>query len=200
MDYRNEQEILVEMVQKAIDKGLLRTSEDLIVNIQNGVQTENQYILDLSTHAYVVSQFEEKNHENSENIDIATATGEALDRFGRLVNVTRNIAQPLMVEVTVGTGVALQEAVTVPAGTRVLLQGIYDDVDYDFRTVDEITIPAGSVEANVYAESGILGYYGSLPPNSVVGLYGFPDLSATNTESSTTGKNIEEDDVYRERI
>jgi len=188
------------MVQNAVDKQLIRTNEDLIENIRQGIQTENQYVLDLSTHAHILSQLEEKNYENNQNIDIATATGEALDNLGRLVNVIRIPAQPLRVEITIGTGVALQEAVTVPAGTRVLLQGIFDDIDYDFRTVEDVTIMGGSTEANVYAESGILGYYGSLPPQSVVGLYGFSDLSATNTEASTGGKNIEEDDVYRERI
>lgn len=188
------------MVQKAMDNGLLRTSEDLITNIRNGVQTENQYILDLSTHAYILSQLEEKNYENSRDIDITTAEGEALDNLGRLVNVHRNPAQPLVVEVTVGTGVALSENVTVPIGTKVLLQGVYDDVAYDFTTNEDLTIPAGSTEGKVYANSSILGYYGSLPIGAVVGLQGFPDLSATNTDATTGGKNIEEDDDYRERI
>lgn len=200
MDYRNEQDILIEMVQKAMDNGLLRTSEDLITNIRNGVQTENQYILDLSTHAYILSQLEEKNYENYQNIDITTAEGEALDNLGRLVNVHRNPAQPLVVEVTVGTGVALSENVTVPIGTKVLLQGVYDDVAYDFTTNEDLIIPAGSTEGKVYANSSILGYYGSLPIGAVVGLQGFPDLSATNTDATTGGKNIEEDDAYRERI
>ena len=200
MDYRNEQDILVEMVEKAMDNGLLRTNEDLITNIKNCVQTENQYILDLSTHAYILSQLEEKNYENYQNIDITTASGEALDNLGRLVNVHRNPAQPLVVEVTVGTGVALSENITVPVGTKVLLQGIYDDVAYDFTTNEDLTIPAGSTEGKVYANSSILGYYGSLPIGAVVGLQGFPDLSATNTDATTGGKNIEEDDDYRERI
>ena len=200
MDYRNEQDILIEMVQKAMDNGLLRTSEDLITNIKNGVQTENQYILDLSTHALILAQLEEKNYENYQNIDITTAEGEALDNLGRLVNVHRNPAQPLVVEVTVGTGVALSENITVPVGTKVLLQGVYDDVAYDFTTNEDLTIPAGSTEGKVYANSSILGYYGSLPIGAVVGLQGFPYLSATNTDATTGGKNIEEDDDYRERI
>ena len=183
-----------------MDNGLLRTSEDLITNIRNGVQTENQYILNLSTHAYILSQLEEKNYENSRDIDITTAEGEALDNLGRLVNVHRNPAQPLVVEVTVGTGVALSENVTVPIGTKVLLQGVYDDVAYDFTTNEDLTIPAGSTEGKVYANSSILGYYGSLPIGAVVGLQGFPELSATNTDATTGGKNIEEDDDYRERI
>lgn len=200
MDYRNEQEILLEMIEYANTNGPVRTSEDIITNIKEGNQTENQYVLDLSTHSVPLSQMEEMNFENYENLNVATARGQGLDNFGDLLNVPRIPAKPLLVEIELDAGVTLSENITIPAGTEVLLQGVYDDVPYDFRTTSDVTIITGTSEATVYAESSILGYLGSLPSGAVTGLKGYPNIQATNTEETSSGGNIEEDDDYRIRI
>lgn len=200
MDYRSERDIVLEMIEYANTNGPIRTSEDIKNKVSEGLLTENQYVLDLSTHAVPLSQMEENNYENYLNLNVATARGEALDNFGDLTNVPRISAQPLVVEVNLDAGVVLSEDVVIPVGTSVLLQGVYDNVPYDFKTTGDVTIHGGTQTAMVYAESSILGYRGELPIGAVVGLQGFPNISATNTQPTTSGENIEEDDDYRIRM
>lgn len=200
MDYRTERDIVLEMIEKANKDGPIRTNEDIIINVKEGKQTENQYVQDFSVHAMPLADLEQKNYDNYTNSNVATARGQALDNFGDLVHVARYNAQPLVVEVRLDAGVVLSSAVTVPAGTVVLLQDVYDDVPYDFRTVEDVTVNAGMQTASVFAESSILGYRGSLPAGAVVGLQGFANLSATNVSESSEGRDVEEDEEYRLRL
>ena len=89
MQHRTEQEILLQMIQEAQETELIRTNEELIPKLLNGERTENQYVLDLSMHSHVLEQLEDGIFNVYTDVDLNTATGEALDRLGRLVNIAR---------------------------------------------------------------------------------------------------------------
>ena len=89
MNFKTEQEIHLAMIQKAQERNLISEADDLVERVANEEQTENQYVLDLATHAYILHDFTMLLEEMYTGVDIGTAMGEQLDRLGHLVNVPR---------------------------------------------------------------------------------------------------------------
>lgn len=200
MEHRSEIDYLVTMVSHAMKNGLLPQNESFINDLLNGNNTQNQYILDWSTHALPLGELDEQNTNNYLNINLNTASSQALDNFGDLMNVHRVSAQPALVELSVSLPVPSDSNITVPIGTQVLIESIFDSSLFEFVTRDEFILPTGSTSGVVIAENLISGFVGVLPNGSVTGLSGFPTLAVSNPEDSSTGQDIEEDDAYRERI
>ncbi|RAP51126.1 MAG: hypothetical protein BZ138_05970 [Methanosphaera sp. rholeuAM270] len=200
MQFRNEIEILQEMLTHAQNTGLLSITDDTLQEMIDGNITENQYVLDLSTHAHILAELEELLSDVYRSIDVNTAVGEELDRLGRLVNITRGVAQPAMVDCTISVPVAEDEDITVPAGTPVIIEEVVGSTGVAYVTHASATLVAGMTSVPVVCVNSELGFTTQLPANSVTGLEGFPTLTLSNSETSTNGKNIEEDDSYRERI
>ena len=199
MQHRTEQEILLQMIQEAQETELIRTNEELIPKLLNGERTENQYVLDLSMHSHVLEQLEDGIFNVYTDVDLNTATGEALDRLGRLVNIARAPAQQPRVTLTVSSPAPLSNVITIPAGTKVLMRE--DSVEEgNYYTSAEVVFDANATSATVMAEHRDFGFHNFLPATAVVGLEGFPYLTVTNENNGTTGRNIEEDSPYRERI
>lgn len=196
---RSEEDIVVEMLGDAEDVGLTGTS-DLVSKVRSGLRTENQYVLIFSTDAKQFGILEKDNDTNRENGFIGTARGEALDDMGTLLNVHRVEALSSEVELSISLSVAGESAVTIQAGTRVILQNIYAGMGYEYVTKESVTIPAGSTSVSVVAENLNPGYVTPIPPVAVTGLEGFDTLTVTNEDYSTNGVDIEEDDVYRDRV
>lgn len=198
MEFRTENEILQEMVQKAQENGLISTDEDILTQIRNGQLTENQYILDLSAHAYILAQMEQELNEIYNNTHISTATGEALDDFGVFLNVTRYPPQPAVVDVQISIPVLSTEDITIPSGT--LLITSTGNIGYgDYVLSESVTIPSGVDSVTARAESVIHGVVVPIPARMIVGVVGY-NVNATNNEKGTNGSNIEEDDDYRIRL
>lgn len=198
MQNKDEITVLLEMIEKGESNGLLVASEETIAQVKNGEVTSNQYVRDLATHAYSLSQLWKLCNEIYENIKVSTASGEALDNFGRLLNVIRVPSSPAYVDFTVSVSAASLTDIVIPAGTRLLIEDVVPVGDY--FTMESITLPAGVTSVTGRAESIDHSYGFIIPAGGVTGLEGFPELSVTNDADGTHGRDIEEDDVYRERI
>ena len=166
---RSEEEIHIEMLGDADDVGLIQ-STNLIPKVRDGLRTENQYVLILGTDSKQFAILERDNDTNRENGFIGTARGEALDNMGTLLNVHRVEALSSEVELSISLSVAGESAVTIPAGTRVILQNIYAGMGYEYVTKEAVTIPAGSTSASIVAENLNPGYVTPIPNGAVTGL------------------------------
>ena len=199
MQFRNETNILYEMVEHAMQEGLLGTDADVLERVQAGELLDNQYILDLAVHARVLSQVEDIANTVYQDINVLTASGEALDNLGRLVGVSRYAAQAPIVDVTLTLELGATEDVNVPAGTPLVISaGQADNLYGEYVTSESVTLHEGTTSTSVRCECIDLGYHQQLPVNAVTGLEGF-DFSVTST-LGTSGRNIEEDEDYRLRI
>ena len=122
MESKNETDRLLDMVQYAMNTGLINPDDTLLEKLANGERTENQYILDLATHSHSLQYLEDEIQEIRTSIDLNTASGEALDRLGVLVGVARYPAQAPSVMVELQAEVELGQDLNIPAGTPVELR------------------------------------------------------------------------------
>lgn len=198
MQFRTETEILLEMVELAVRKGLLGDDDELVARVRDGSSTDNQYIVDFSTHSRVLSQLEEFASVILQDIDVSRATGEALDTLGRLVGVARYSAETPMVDVELEITLGAAEDVNIPAGTQVLYSAQEGMMD-TYVTSEDCSIIEGTTSTTVRAMCTEKGYHRRIEAESVYGLDGF-DVSASNSEAGTNGRNIEEDEDYRLRV
>ncbi len=202
MEFRSEKDILFEMIDKAEEKGLININEDLKTRIEQGYDTENQFLLDYSCHAYIISTLESTAETIYNNMNIETATGQGLDNLGALLNVIRYPAQSSRVNIEVNRLGEADEIIEIPAGTKVILiDAISANSIVEFYTIHDATIEEGVNSTTIQAESNELGAFTKIPSGAVIGLNDFTtELSAVNNEESTGGRNIESDDEYRQRI
>lgn len=200
MNFRTENEILSLMIQDAQQSNLISVSDNVIEQALNGTNTENQYLLDLATHAYILSLFTQDLQEIYDGTDISTARGNQLDIMGNLVNVPRIPGQPGRVSLDLWLDVASDMEVYIPAGTRLLIDNLVLESYIEYTTDTEVIIPAGSTTGVVTASSNVVAFQTELPPESVLGLEGYPLVNVLNSARGTSGRNIESDDDYRRRI
>lgn len=199
IENRTEKEILLDMLSTAEQNKLITNNSETMQKIREGLITENQYVLDLSTHAHALQQLEQKIYDIYSQNDLNTATGENLDRLGRLVNVARYPAQAPRVVFDLDMLFPISEAVTIPAGTEVLFtEGCRDEGMY--FTTEDVYLPVNTTLATVTAVCSELGYRKPVIAETINGLAGYPQYRVTNKSDGTSGRNIEEDDSYRERI
>lgn len=201
MEFRTEEEILEEMLSKGQERNLLSMDENIIDKILEGENTENQYVLDLSTHAYTSSSLEDKAEEIYLGCSVDTATGEQLDRIGEKFGVFRSPATASIVDVDVSMITTSENPYYLPMGTKLELDPVTSsNTIVTYTLMDDYTIPAGVESMTVKARSDDLGSTTQLPAYSVIGLEGIADVTATNYVQSSGGRDIEEDDDYRQRI
>lgn len=199
MQARTENEILEELVAYAVEEGLITTDSDLINKIRNGQRTENQYILTLSTFAYLQSQLEDIQADTINDLDISTATGQALDNMGLYLNLPRSMGQPARVQFTITNILSSEDDIIIPAGTLVKT----DEQAGPFTTyvvAEEVTVYAGTTTTTVIAECQDIGYTRALQPDSIRYIIGFEQFTVTQDTAGTNGRNIESDDDYRIRL
>lgn len=198
MEYRKETDILIEMIEQATNTGLISNTEDIITQLREGKQSDNQYVLDLSAHSYILSQLERICNRAYDDRNVSTATGEALDQFGVLVGIARFPAKPGVVEVTMSLPLLESEDVVVPMGTPIILaEGMADYGSYVLSQT--VTIPAGVESVTSMIENTVGGVNVPLPAGACIKTEGY-NVTVTNEEAGTVGSNIEEDDDYRVRI
>ena len=200
MRFRTEKEILLEMIAKAQEHQLLGEADDIVERVGNDELTENQYVLDLATHAYILSDFMGQLEEMYTGVDIATARGEQLDRLGNLVNVERLPGLPAQIGLDLSLSLAENEDIIIPAGTVVLIDQLQVDPYITYTTDEQVTIKAGSTTASVTCSSDYHALQRRVPAECCYGLEGFANVLVTNRYEGTSGRTIEEDDQYRQRI
>lgn len=199
MNSRTETQILLDMLETVKNNHLISLDDETIARLQNGELLENQYILDLNTHAVQLAQLEEQIQEIDDNTYLTTAKGEGLDRLGDLVNVQRYPATSSFVDIKVTLPTPNENNIEIPAGTQLQILDIYDNGS-EYQTVEQTIITAGVMETTIRCESIDKGTHTRLPEQSVTGLRGFDDLIVTNPMESTRGQDIEDDESYRQRI
>ena len=185
------------MLNEAKTKRMLNIDNTEIKEILDGKDTANQYILDLSTHAKILSYFTEQIREIYENTDINTATGEGLDRIGAFFNMPRLDGQPAKCDITI-TSPPTSQTTRIAAGTPILLTGAFIDENYILS--ENVTIAPNVTETTATIETIDHAIHPPLTIGAVTGIKGHDTISATNTAEGTTGRNIEEDTEYRQRI
>ena len=200
MKFKTEKEILLEMIAKAQEQHLISEADDIIERVGNDELTENQYVLDLATHAYILSDFMNRLEEIYTGVDIATARGEQLDRLGNLVNVERLPGLPAVIELQLSLPVSQSSDITIPAGTEVVIDQLQVDPYITYRTDEQVTISSGTTSASVTCSSDYHSLQRRVPEGCVQGLVGFPTVIVTNQYEGTQGRTIEDDDNYRQRI
>jgi len=199
MEPLSEQDLLYTIVEFVQNLGLISEDENVTELLQNNRLTENQYIIICAVYAYLASQYENERYTIEQGIDLNTATGNALDNLGNLLNVPRIQAQPAVLMLTVTPNISTSEAILIPTGTKVEFESFTNTSD--FLTTQDYTIPENSTTPiTVRCESYDQVYMPRVPAGCAVGLEGFTELVVTNPESSTHGQSIEDDKDYRTRL
>lgn len=201
MEARTEKEILTELITKGQETGILPDDENFLSELETGQYTQNQYVLILSTIAYILQQYDSRIVDLDNNTDLNVARGEYLDRMGELVNVHRVEAQNSYLQIHVSTPTPSENDMIIHEGTEVLLSNVVSNADLVTYTIDDdYVLQAGTSTTYVYATCDATGYIGRVPAMCVEGLDGYPNLNFSNPYPSTGGRDMEDDDSYRERI
>ena len=200
MIFKTETEVLLNAIAKAEEIGLFGDTTDLVEKVANGENTENQYVMDLSTHSYINSDTLGVLEDIYDGTDIATARGVQLDNFGKFLNVSRLPGIASMIDLQLSVSVPVSHDIIIPAGTVVLIDPLQVDPTITYTTDSMTKITSGSTETTVTCSSDYAGLQRRVPAECVYGLEGFPEVVVYNRESGTSGRNIENDDDYRKRI
>lgn len=200
MNFKNEKDILKLMLNQAQQKELISVDENFIQQVLDGEITENQYIIDLATHAYILHDFTTQLEEVNQSVDIATARGVQLDRLGNLLNVPRHMGVAAQLEIEVNLTLPETNDIFIPRGTELSIDALQVEDYVTYTTDDDVTIPAGVTTTTIMCSSNLQARQRRVAIESVYGLKGFPLLSVTNPDSGTSGRDIENDGEYRQRI
>ena len=200
MIFKTENEIYREMIQHAVDNGLIHVEEEELERILSGEKTENQYLLDLATHAYIDGQLESQTEDIYESIDLNTAQGAQLDNIGRWFGMSRAQAQSAEVMVELDMEVNEEDTIVIPAGTPLVIDPTVIPVEDEYLTTEDLEITQGMTVGSVLCENSRMGFTRPLGEGCVSGFEDFPLVLATNPEPGTTGRDIESDDSFRQRI
>lgn len=145
----------------------------------------------------VVAIAADQNDKGNQNL-LRFARGQALDDIGDLFGVERIAAHGASVGLKFTLSEARTSNTTIPQGTRATPDG-----KTYFATVEDLTIPAGSTEGEVWAScltAGVIGNgYTAGQIRYIVDNVPFL-ASVTNTTESSGGADEESDDSLRERI
>ncbi|MCM1295504.1 MAG: baseplate J/gp47 family protein [Muribaculaceae bacterium] len=129
---------------------------------------------------------------------LKTSTGEALDAIAALLGISRQGARrATAVERFTLSGVR-GEATAIPAGTRVKTQG-----GKYFNTLDYAEIPAGDMSVDVAIQAEEAGAESNAIPAGDIDILVDPIpyvAAVVNTEDSTGGLDVEDDDGLTERV
>lgn len=126
-----------------------------------------------------------------------TAEGEYLDNHGALRGTERKEAIRARGLLTFGISKALEEDLTVPAGTVCFTAG-----GTAFETMVEVTLHAGELTVTVDALAVEPGTQGNVLAGTVTQMQTRPDgiETVTNEAAFSGGRERESDEVYRKRL
>ena len=200
MNFKTETEIFQDMVRDGKEKGLLNLSDEEITRFTEGENTENQYILDFSTHAYIDAQLETKAEEIHQSVDLNTAQGRDLDNIGRWFGMTRAMPQYAQVYANIEMEVNEEETIIIPSGTGVIIDETILPSGDEYVTMEDFEITQGTLTGNVLCQNTRMGFTKALAEGCIQGFEGYPSIPVTNNEQGTTGRDLESDDNFRQRV
>lgn len=130
---------------------------------------------------------------------LTTATGHYLDLFGEEYGVQRNIALQAQGVVTFSISSAVNYPISIPANTRIT----NTETGLFYDTYITVEIPVGATTVDCPVRSMITGAQTNIPANSEFVFYNenlFREVSISNSEAFTDGRDSESDEEYRERL
>lgn len=194
------EEIFLNSLQDAYDKGLISNSEEFINYIKSKKDISNFYVMNLSVDAKSLEDaYVEENNVYLVGSPL-TATGKDLDKWGKLINCPRPQATHAGVEINFSLRRSLNEDVSEPAG--ILISSTTGIV---YKTVEELYFPKGETECTVYALSVEAGVEYSVIENTLTKIVSNVDnipigLSCNNSNVSSRGSRAYTDEEYRDLI
>lgn len=130
---------------------------------------------------------------------LTTATGYYLDLFGEEYGIKRNTALQAQGVVTFSISSAVNYPINIPANTRIT----NTETGLFYDTWTSVEIPVGTTSVTCPVRSMITGSKTNIPANSEFVFYNenlFNEVSISNSEAFTDGRDAESDEDYRERL
>ena len=158
-----------------------------------------------AVHQYyrpVASQFVELEEDLQDVLNalrVQDATGEDLDVLGEQLGVPRREASRAEGSVTFSRDEPANGDYLIQSGTDVQTTGLDPVV---FTTTEAVTLTEGTTEVDAPISAKEPGAEGNVAAGTITSSTSFPTgiQSVTNSNSTETGRDVEEDDAYRERI
>ena len=186
-------------LQQAVISGfqaawLVETGEALVL-----LPSDRRYNFLSSVTAWLIGAYATLDQSAKQNI-IAYSSGGFLDNIAAFYNTTRLPASAATAQMQFTLSVSSTGVSTIPAGTQIAsaLTGLV------FSTVSDLDIPAGTLGGNVAANCLTVGTIGNgLPVGDVHNLVNWSGafvVSASNTEATAGGAEIETDAALRVRL
>lgn len=130
---------------------------------------------------------------------LTTATGYYLDLFGEEYGIKRNNALQAQGVVTFSISSAVNYPINIPANTRIT----NTETGLFYDTWTSVEIPVGATSVTCPVRSMITGSKTNIPANSEFVFYNenlLNEVSISNSEAFTEGRDAESDEDYRERL
>lgn len=130
---------------------------------------------------------------------LTTATGYYLDLFGEEYGIKRNTALQAQGVVTFSISSPVNYPINIPANTRIT----NTETGLFYDTYISVEIPVGTTSITCPVRSMITGSKTNIPANSEFVFYNenlLNEVSISNSEDFTDGRDAESDEDYRERL
>lgn len=130
---------------------------------------------------------------------LTTATGYYLDLFGEEYGIKRQVALQAQGVVTFSISSAVNYPINIPANTRIT----NTETGLFYDTWTSVEIPVGTTSVTCPVRSMITGSKTNIPANSEFVFYNenlLNEVSISNSEAFTEGRDAESDEDYRERL
>lgn len=189
-------ELFEEVLQDSLEKGLISHAEEFPSYIENQEDISNYYVMDKS----VLALFGERIYQEAitpvyESAKVEYAENDDLDEnIGDVVGIPRPEATYAYVDVTFTLDVVLEEDVNI--SQEVVLS---TDTGIEYRTLENIFIPAGETSATVSCMAVEPGVASKIVENTLVNIETELEInfSCNNDKASTGGTEEYTDDEYR---
>ena len=198
MNYKQKyyEEIFNKMLETSLENGLISHAEEFPSYIANRQDISNYYVMDKSVIAEMFSIVYEDitNVYNSININIAT--GKDLDNLGDLLGVIRPSATYAMVEATF-TARGIEDTYTLDEG---IILETSNNIRY--RTLEPLTFAPNNLESTVECIAVHPGAGSKIGAGTLTNIITETtiQLTVTNNNGSSGGKEAYTDDEYRELL
>jgi len=127
------------------------------------------------------------------------ATGQWLDLHGEKVNLVRDYGHNAIGSLRFTLPKALNYPLVIPYGTYC----VHNENGVVYRTNAEAVIPTGDTSVDIVSASMTIGKITNAEPNTITLFQDNPPyslLSVTNPEEFNSGRDVESDDTYRNRL
>lgn len=190
---KDYEEIFEKMLNDSLERGLISHAEEFMSFIANHEDISNYYVMDKSVIAEMFAIVYEDITNVYNRIDINLATGIDLDNIGDILGIPRPQATYAMVELTFRANSNIGEDILI---TDEIIVSTSNGIQY--RTLEDVYIPVGESEVTVQAIAVVAGVDSKVGANVLTVLESdFNNLTVTNTNSSSGGREAYNDDEYR---